>query len=275
MIHETYPHHRNPTEYLSANSQEFIQQYRETLAQPLNIRNHIESIAFPSEEEIIEERVEKLSAFILNPTDENNRWGQTIFAEPVSKDIIQTAFRPVFANNKLSVQLTPTTMDPSIHEETMYQKGTDLCIVQEDKGVYIPICGIDVTLGDRGIVKAKRNKPGFQSFACMPVIVLPLNELTFDQGKKNFTHYLNTHALTAVRRGIKNNNFYGLTKDDVYEWKSQLGDSFKIALDHCRNSLNKTNRYIQSYPYQSELFNLLDQMNQIMDKYAQHIKRLY
>ncbi len=269
-----------PREPLSANFQEFLADYEERISTPLNILNHIGIVAFPSDPEIVQMRIDAMSGYFNDPNDPTYRWGGTIFAEPISRDILQTALYPVLKNRGLSLQLATTSMDHSVADHDYYQKGCDLCVVREDEP-YRPLCGVDVTLGGNKIIKFKRNKPGFQETACMPVLVLPLNDLTFDYKRNgrghaiyNFGQYLSSHARQAVQRGISIDNFYGLSHDETVSWKKKLAHNLDHAAKGCRSSLKKDGHHIRTYPYKQEIFDLLDEMDGIIDQYGQQVKQL-
>ena len=249
------------------NASQYIAQYLEQVRTPLFLMDHTAVIPFHSDEYDLEERKEGLAEyFFLDPPPPSQWiWGRTILAEIASLQLIQAVLQHPLEASGMYLSLVPTSIDKSsLKDEIPPKKGVDHCILQiqetAEGQALLPICGIDVTVGNSALVKSKRKRPPLQCDIAMPAIVVPLMNLTWD-GKKSrpFNEYVDKHVREQVLRTGAYSPFHGLDEQDIGIWKLIIRNELEVALDRCGKGLRTNGHpYLTEYPHMDEVHQKLD-----------------
>lgn len=266
-----YPIARNLQKEFSPNKTDtFVDNYLISIATPLTLLNHVGPITFRSRQIELDKRQEALSDYFSRFTSKDHLfWGRSIFSEIVSTKILNSIYEEGLSKNKMQFNLVPTEFDRSSHPfENPYQKGADICltkkVVHHNVSYLLPICGIDVTIGGSDIIKKKRQKPGLQAKAAIPIIILPLKDLHYQGQKLSFNNYLDNKARESVSISGEYQSLYGLTGQDRRSWKRRLSRSIIEASKICREKISLDDDRIKDFPYFPHVNRRLDFMEEFV-----------
>lgn len=254
----------------------FIGSYIDEISTPLTLLNHVGPVTFESDILSLGKRQEALHDYFSRSASRDERvWGRCILSEIVSTKILNTIYEENLDENDMQFDLVPTEFDKSSGPfDDYYQKGADIClsrrIIHNNKKYLLPICGIDVTVGASDIVKKKRQKPGLQTKAAIPIIVLPLKNLFYQDRKLNFNNYLDNQAKESVKSFGEYQPLYGLMGKDIKYWTRCISKDIVNAACQCRKKISEEDPRIKDFPYLSHI----DYQLRFMEKFARKAGRL-
>jgi hypothetical protein len=274
MIERGCPNSRNlQKELLPSKTDIFIKNYIADISSPLTLQNHVGLVTFKSGHFEVANRKQALSDyFSRHGRKDHISLGRSIFAEIVSAKMLNSIFDKDLYQQDMKFSLVPTDFDKSSNQDEIpYQKGADICLAKkicyENKDYLLPICGLDVTLGENDIVKKKRQKPGLQTKVAIPIITLPLREIAYKDCKNDFNDYLDMHARAAVNNYGDYQAFYGLDGAEKRGWRHRLLDSIIYGSRICRKKLMQNDDPRTSgFPYFPHVNRQLDFLEKLVKR---------
>jgi hypothetical protein len=239
---------------------QFIDSYLQVMRCPKTFQNHKGQLVFNSDRNVLLSRKRALTKYLTNPNEETGKtipWGQTILSEIITCSLIKTIYSQELNRSSYNSLLAPTSIDISYNN---YQKGADIIISKILN--HRPLIGIDVTLGEKRIIKDKRRRPGIQLLLAIPVIVLPLKDIIVPGYNLSFVHFLNDVVVPDINQGCF--SLINITENQLHAWKNVLRPHFKEALEECNFSLKKcSNTKIAEYPFLRDIFQQIDAARQL------------
>ncbi|MGI5827750.1 MAG: hypothetical protein ACOX6V_01870 [Patescibacteria group bacterium] len=252
----------------------FLKEYIDETDRPLRLLDHTGPVTYSSDSSFVDLRTAAQYFYLIRkPVSADYYWGRTVFAEKVFAELLKQEFSQFLNQNGIVLELAPDEMDHSSRAGyTEYQKGADMCLAWRKEDLD-PICGIDVTVGKRNLVRRKRGRPGIQTRSAMGVIVFPLRDFVFGPGlQQDFLSYLDTHARNSVLRTGEYQPYYGLTAGEIELWRYITAEQFKEAISSCRLGLEtSTERGVFTFPHLPYVLEQLEFMDSVISSYAQRI----